>query len=505
MKKNRIFGIALLALLSLCTASAAVNISTNKTKTIETGVSAETDSYSSISDSLQGNDLRTALNTLNNSKRKKTVGYAGMRTFAAVCDADPDGSGKIIGFYDNKKVGPAWDSAATWNREHVWPNVRGGSAVEDDAHMTRPASTQTNSDRGSKGYGTESYDPGQFVPYYRGAASRIIFYAAIASLNLNLVDDPLNYNGGSPANSMGSLSEMLEWNLQYLPQDTSFTDDNDLARRTELNRNEKIQNASGGQGNRNPFIDHPEYACKIWGNTNDKTRAICKGHYDPPSGGDDTPSTPDTPDTPVANPTTSKNYKLGTYQQTLSKQYYATGKSLSDSFGEYVQGKENGADVNLISSNDGYQIKMTKKDGNVVYLNGLLNSGSTACLSFDSSPTTEWTFNSTYNTFQTTINSAVYFLSTLSNQTYYKLSPISLINGGKVNHAHLYAIDGQEDNPTPDDGSGSSDSGDTKPKGGGGCHASIEGNSSIVFISSTILLFFAIKQAIKARKRKENN
>ena len=239
--------------------------------------------YSGISDSLTGDDLLNALHTLNSQKRTRTVGYAGFRQFAATCDADPDGSGKIIGFYDNQKVGPSWDSGSTWNREHVWPNVRDGDKVEDDAHMVRPAATSTNSDRGSKGFGTASYDPGKYVAYYRGAAARIIFYAAIADTSLQVVDFPFNYNGvgngnsGYPVGSMGSLSDMLRWNLQYSPNDTSFTGGNDLARRTELQRNERIQNASGGQGNRNPFIDHPEYACKIWGNTNATTKQICSG------------------------------------------------------------------------------------------------------------------------------------------------------------------------------------------------------------------------------------
>ena len=233
--------------------------------------------YSGISDSLTGDSLKSALNQLNNQKRTSTVGYNGMKTFASVCDADPDGSGKIIGFYDNAKLGPSWDSAATWNREHVWPNARGGSSVEDDAHMVRPASVSTNSGRGSKGFGEQSFDPGTSVAYYRGVASRIIFYCAIANTNLKIEDIVLNSDGSSPANTMGTLSDMLKWNLQYLPTDTSFTGANDLARRTELSRNEKIQTASGGQGNRNPFIDHPEYACKIWGNTNNSTKAICGG------------------------------------------------------------------------------------------------------------------------------------------------------------------------------------------------------------------------------------
>ena len=275
----------LLAGLSILAMSLTVGGVLTSKQGVKISVAAESveSYYSSISDTLTGENLRSALNTLNSEKRKSTVGYAGMRQFAKISDIDPDGSGKIISFYDNKLIGPSWDSGATWNREHVWPNIRGGDKVEADAHMVRPAATETNSDRGSKGYSVNSYDPGQFVEYYRGAASRIIFYCMIADLSLNLVEDPLNYNGaGQYPNSMGCLSEMLAWNLQYQPSDTTFTGANDLARRTEINRNNKIQTASGGQGNRNPFIDHPEYACRIWGPVNEKTRAVCGSDPLPP-------------------------------------------------------------------------------------------------------------------------------------------------------------------------------------------------------------------------------
>ena len=277
------------------------------------GLAGEGNYYSGISDTLTGDSLLNALHTLNSQKRTSTVGYAGFRQFAAKCDIDPDGSGKIIGFYDNKKVGPSWDSGSTWNREHVWPNIREGNKVENDAHMVRPAATSTNSSRGSKGFGTDSYDPGEYVPYYRGAAARIIFYAAIADTSLKVVDYSFPYDGvgsgnhGYAAGTMGSLSDMLRWNLQYSPKDTSFTGDNDLARRTELNRNEKIQTASGGQGNRNPFIDHPEYACKIWGNTNATTKQICGG-----GGGDATVTSV------TVTPSTAKLDLAGTKTQTLT-------------------------------------------------------------------------------------------------------------------------------------------------------------------------------------------
>jgi len=284
MKKTHFIALLFLAISSLgLTVSFVTASKQNNFSYVEISATSESveQYYSSISDTASGDTLLRALNVLNNQKRKKTVGYGNMRNYAKYFDADPDGSGKIVGFYDNALVGPNWDGAATWNREHVWPNVRGGSSVEDDAHMVRPASVETNSDRGSKGFSTASYDPGQFVEYYRGVASRIIFYCAIANLELKLVDEPLNYNSGNPANSMGALSDMLRWNLQYKPSDTSFTGANDLARRTEINRNVAIQTSSYGQGNRNPFIDHPEYACRIWGNTNAETRSICAGtQYD---------------------------------------------------------------------------------------------------------------------------------------------------------------------------------------------------------------------------------
>ena len=317
--KKKLFTFPMLGLLAI--SSFGFALKTNSVQpVVEVRAAGETvaEYYSSISDNLEGTDLLNALNTLNNSKRKNTVGYGGMKTFSAKCDIDPDGSGKIVGFYDNTLVGPGWDSAKTWNREHVWPNARGGSKVEGDAHMTRPASVKTNSDRGSKGFSTDSYDPGKSVAYYRGVASRIIFYAAIADKSLKIIEDPLNNNGSTPANSMGRLSDMLLWNVQYLPGDTSLTGANDLARRTELNRNNVIQNDSEGQGNRNPFIDHPEYACKIWGNTNDKTRSICASQPTP------TP-TPD-PD-PDPDPDPSKT-AVDLQVTPPSKVEYTVGESL---------------------------------------------------------------------------------------------------------------------------------------------------------------------------------
>ena len=147
MNKFRTVLLSSLAVLSLGLVSTSVAISDKKETVIFVSAAESVQSYySSITDDMTGETLLNALNALNTQKRTSTVGYAGMRQFAKKSDADPNGSGKILSFYDNKLVGPEWDGGNTWNREHVWPNVRGGNKVEDDAHMVRPSSTSTNSE-----------------------------------------------------------------------------------------------------------------------------------------------------------------------------------------------------------------------------------------------------------------------------------------------------------------------------------------------------------------------
>ena len=232
--------------------------------------------YQPITSDLEGSALKTALHNLNDSKRTQTMGYDALKTLGKYTEQDWTGSanvsGKMFGFYDNALIADEWDNQATWNREHVWPNSLGGGSVDGDMHMTRPASVSINSSRGNKYYGSGSsnYDPGGtgLNEYYRGVAARIIFYCAIANTSLNIVDQ----NSQSTSNTMGKLSDLLQWNLTYAPDTSSNAA---LALRIEQNRNKVIYSRSGLQGNRNPFIDHPEYACKIWGTTNSTTRSIC--------------------------------------------------------------------------------------------------------------------------------------------------------------------------------------------------------------------------------------
>ena len=465
MVKKNIFIAGLLSILSIGLFSAGKVINKQNEVVENHAVSATYSGnyYDSISSSLTGSDLLGALRKLNSSKKKSSVGYDGFKSFAAKCDVNPDGGNKIVGFYDNTLLGPAWDSAKTWNREHMWPKSRKGSLVENDAHMVRPASVAINSERGNKffGIGNGTYDPGQYHTDYRGISARIIFYCAVADSALSLVDlnDDQADNG-----TMGKLSTLLKWNLDYLPGTSS------LELRTEQNRNNVIETDSKGQGNRNPFIDHPEYACKIWGNTNDATKAICQGHMDDkddPSlravgnftkttyevgdkldptgvniiynaGGDDgidvdvTDAVTWEPDTftgsgkieilakyndlvcscgqvtvngeeIVTSPKVGTKYRLGFDNTQVNKLLFVDGNMATSYSGSTITDKDKAADVEVENATGGYYLKVTKQGGSATYLESYVD-GAYVDLRFSSSPITVWTFNTQYNTFTTEIS-----------------------------------------------------------------------------------------------------
>ena len=220
--------------------------------------------YSGISSSLTGDELLRALRSLNAKERTFTPGYgnssSGHWKYFNQTDYHPDNKNKYVAYYR----GTATDKSAM-NKEHVWPDSRGGNLVEDDIHVIRPTISADNSSRGNAFYVEGGKNQSGWDPYavgmterYRGDAARIIFYAVVANSSLSLIDET---NDKSSNNTMGKLSDLLKWNLEY-PVD-----------QTEINRNNGAEDI---QGNRNPFIDDRSLACKIWGDTNDSTRAVCR-------------------------------------------------------------------------------------------------------------------------------------------------------------------------------------------------------------------------------------
>lgn len=217
--------------------------------------------YNQISDELRGKDLLLQLDNLLDSTSHPTINFTYKGLMYEVFPYTDGKDGKLYAFYRGTLA-----SSGSMNREHVWPNSRGGNYVERDPHMVRPTLTSDNSGRGNAFYNESgNYDPGEFGAYqYRGICARIIFYCAVKAQEngLNLVDK----NTDSTSNkSMGKLSTLLKWNLEY---------DIDA---TEIQRNDVLYTKF--KHNRNPFIDDRNYACKIWGDTNAETRGVCSGNY----------------------------------------------------------------------------------------------------------------------------------------------------------------------------------------------------------------------------------
>ena len=225
--------------------------------------------YSSVNLEATNTSLLNALHTLNSNKRRKMVGYSNMGTYYPQTDGDPNNSRNLIAFYSGTSATFSGNFSGNINREHVWPNSRGGGNVEGDIHMPRPTLRAENGSRGNSFYvegknsSTAGWDPAMEtfgLEKYRGISARIIFYCAIADTSLTLIDKTTD---SSSNKTMGKLSDLLKWNLEYEIDST------------ETQRNDAAQSI---QGNRNPFIDDRSLPCKIWGDTNATTQAVCASY-----------------------------------------------------------------------------------------------------------------------------------------------------------------------------------------------------------------------------------
>ncbi len=235
--------------------------------------------YSSISDSDTGTSLLSKLQSLNSTKRKRTVGYSGVGTDTngafIYTDYDlnyttTDSNGqtygtKVASFYTKTP-------ATSWNREHMWPNSHGGNNVEADILHTRPTISSENSSRGNSFYveGKNSSSAG-WDPYtagydaeVRGECARVILYCVVAYPSFTLSDsDSHSTSNSNKDNMMGNMNTLIKWHFDYAPNVY------------EMNRNNGSEYL---QGNRNPFVDHPEYVARIWSSFNSTVSSLCSNN-----------------------------------------------------------------------------------------------------------------------------------------------------------------------------------------------------------------------------------
>ena len=200
--------------------------------------------YDDANLNLNDNALLLELRDLITTTHKKRTTYDELRyNTISKADASLNDSSKIVCIYSRKEVSSKWDGGDTWNREHVWPQSTGWfktSGAGSDLHHIRPETPSVNSSRGNKAFGTKS---GQYLPVdeAKGDVARILFYL------LTRYSESDSYKITAVAESMEML---LEWN-KLDPVDA-----------LEKQRNRVCEDI---QKNRNPFIDYPELADRIWG------------------------------------------------------------------------------------------------------------------------------------------------------------------------------------------------------------------------------------------------
>lgn len=204
---------------------------------------------------LFSDDLVTFLNTISN-RTFTGVTYGEVRYILDETDADPSNPSNVVLVYLGTSISGVWDYGNTWNREHVWPQSKMPASADNDQknmasdlHNLKPSDPAENARR-SNDFFSYSEDGSVYEPRdeVKGDIARILFYMDIMYDELSLI---VSNVGEKNVYTMGNLETLLEWH------EADPVDD------FEMNRNNIIEDY---QGNRNPFIDHPEFVDKVYTN-----------------------------------------------------------------------------------------------------------------------------------------------------------------------------------------------------------------------------------------------
>jgi len=225
--------------------------------------------------------LRAAITT-DISANHKQLTYSEAWAALTYSDEDPANSNNIILLYSGRSIAKADNGSGSassnqnfWNREHTWAKSHGFPESSQlgytDIHHLRPADVSMNSDRGNRDFdigGTpnseapenrstsDTWEPRDEV---KGDVARMMFYMDVrydAGTESTMPDLILVDTIGTATSTLsdgtgelGKLCTLFDWHSQD-PVDTF-----------ETNRNDSIYEY---QGNRNPFIDHPEWVDSLY-------------------------------------------------------------------------------------------------------------------------------------------------------------------------------------------------------------------------------------------------
>jgi endonuclease I/chitodextrinase len=252
--------------------------------------------YNDVNLTLTGTDLKNALATKIIATHTNLLTYTpGVWEASKITDANVSNTSEVVLIYgwengtdsditndrtrDNSLQDRGTGESFVWNREHVFskslanPILIGEGSSQgpgSDAHNLRAADRSRNSERnnfkfapgsgnsrrsnvtynGPDGPNTQGWYPGD---EWKGDVARMIMYMYLHYGSQCL---PANVGVGSKEFTSDEMIDLfLQWNVE------------DKVSAIEIARNNYHENTSNSyaQGNRNPFIDNPYLATRIWG------------------------------------------------------------------------------------------------------------------------------------------------------------------------------------------------------------------------------------------------
>ena len=236
--------------------------------------------YNNVDLTLTGLTLKNALNQKIVNTHTNLLSYSEVWTACKNTDLNPDNSEEVVLIYgwengedqditndfsrDKNLQDNGSNGSFVWNREHVYakslgnPNL-GTSGPGADAHHLRPADRTTNTARSNsrfaEGAGNSGNVSGGWYPgdQWKGDVARMMMYMYIRYEQVCL---PSSVGVGNSSLTPDDMIDLfLKWNVEDPVSDF------------EKNRNNYHENTnnSAAQGNRNPLIDNPYLATRIWG------------------------------------------------------------------------------------------------------------------------------------------------------------------------------------------------------------------------------------------------
>ena len=245
-------------------------------------VGAQPANYYNSANGLTGNQLKVALHNI--VKGHESISYS--QLWNAFWSTDNKGNGVVWDMYSDRPNGnPPYtyylgqdqcgnynSEGDCYNREHSWPQswFNEQTVPRSDLHHIFPTDGFVNGKRANYPFGevrsatwtsqngsklgtckTPGYSGTVFEPIdeYKGDFARALMYMSVRYYS---------EDGSWSSSDMTNKSEIKKWAIDMLLR----WNEQDPVSEKEKERNEVIYNDY--QHNRNPFVDHPEYARMIW-------------------------------------------------------------------------------------------------------------------------------------------------------------------------------------------------------------------------------------------------